>query len=208
VGIVFATQCVYGIPSCFLSTAVQCPSSRVHGLCYWGGGEGGLSRVRPNITGLWPTCTTFNVISAPSLSTFRQRLKHFCSRPLSLTLSLIPVLIIPHLQWILKWFYYLDHCNNTWMNDWLIDWLTDPSRRWTPCWVTSPTRSAYMRHFSTNVSLVAWSMYLCLCVCVLDTCHGRTDRDTAVFDWLARPPAMCEDPGSNLTAYGCLYRDG
>jgi len=31
-----------------------------------------------------------NVISAPSLSTFRQRLKHFCSRPRSTTLSLIP----------------------------------------------------------------------------------------------------------------------
>ena len=31
-----------------------------------------------------------NVISAPSLSTFCQRLKHFCSRPRSLTLSLIP----------------------------------------------------------------------------------------------------------------------
>jgi len=32
-----------------------------------------------------------NVISAPSLSAFRQRLKHFCSRPRSLTLSLTPV---------------------------------------------------------------------------------------------------------------------
>ena len=31
-----------------------------------------------------------NMISAPSLSTFRQRLKHFCSRPRFLTLSLIP----------------------------------------------------------------------------------------------------------------------
>jgi len=37
-----------------------------------------------------------NVISAPSLSTFRQRLKHFfCSRPRSLTLSLIPVKLFP-----------------------------------------------------------------------------------------------------------------
>jgi len=42
-----------------------------------------------------------NVISAPSLSTFRQRLKHFCSRPRSPTLSLIPGKLSP-LQWILK----------------------------------------------------------------------------------------------------------
>ena len=38
-----------------------------------------------------------NVISAPSLSTFRQRLKHFCARPRSLTLSLIPVNYFPSL---------------------------------------------------------------------------------------------------------------
>ena len=25
--------------------------------------------------------------------------------------------------------------------------------------------------------------------------------------WLARPTAVCEDPGSNLTADGCVYRD-
>jgi len=37
-----------------------------------------------------------NVISAPSLSTFRQRLKHFCSRPRSLTLSLIPGKLFPN----------------------------------------------------------------------------------------------------------------
>ena len=42
-----------------------------------------------------------NVISAPSLSSFRQRLKHFCSRPRSPTLSLIPGKLSP-LQWILK----------------------------------------------------------------------------------------------------------
>jgi len=36
-----------------------------------------------------------NVISAPSLSTFRQRLKHFCFRPRSLTLSLIPGKLFP-----------------------------------------------------------------------------------------------------------------
>ena len=36
-----------------------------------------------------------NVISAPSLSAFRQRLKHFCSRPRSLTLSLIPGKLFP-----------------------------------------------------------------------------------------------------------------
>jgi len=36
-----------------------------------------------------------NVISAPSLSTFRQRLKHFCSRPRFLTLSLIPGKLFP-----------------------------------------------------------------------------------------------------------------
>ena len=36
-----------------------------------------------------------NVISAPSLSTFRQRLKHFCSRPRSLTLSLISGKLFP-----------------------------------------------------------------------------------------------------------------
>ena len=36
-----------------------------------------------------------DVISAPSLSTFRQRLKHFCSRPRSLTLPLIPGKLFP-----------------------------------------------------------------------------------------------------------------
>ena len=36
-----------------------------------------------------------NVISAPSLSTFRQRLKHFCSRPRSLTLSSMPGKLFP-----------------------------------------------------------------------------------------------------------------
>ena len=36
-----------------------------------------------------------SVISAPCLSTFRQRLKHFCSRPRSLTLSLIPGKLLP-----------------------------------------------------------------------------------------------------------------
>jgi len=29
--------------------------------------------------------------------------------------------IIPHLQWILKWFCYLDHSKNIWLIDWLID---------------------------------------------------------------------------------------
>jgi len=36
-----------------------------------------------------------NVISAPSLSTFRQRLQHFCSRPRFLTLSSIPGKLFP-----------------------------------------------------------------------------------------------------------------
>jgi len=36
-----------------------------------------------------------NVISAPSQSTFRQRLKHFCSTPRSLTLSTIPGKLFP-----------------------------------------------------------------------------------------------------------------
>jgi len=39
-----------------------------------------------------------NVISAPSLSTFRQRLKTFCS----LILSSILVKLFPYLQWMLK----------------------------------------------------------------------------------------------------------
>jgi len=43
-----------------------------------------------------------NVTSAPSPSTFRQRLKHFSSRPSFLTLSSIPVKPFPHLQWYLK----------------------------------------------------------------------------------------------------------
>ena len=36
-----------------------------------------------------------SVISAPSLSTFSRRLKHFCSRPRSLTLSQIPGQLFP-----------------------------------------------------------------------------------------------------------------
>jgi len=36
-----------------------------------------------------------SVISAPSLSTFRQRLQHFCSRPRFLTLSSIPGKLFP-----------------------------------------------------------------------------------------------------------------
>jgi len=44
-----------------------------------------------------------NVISAPSLSTFRQRLKHFRSRPRFLALSLIAGKLFPtSMQWILK----------------------------------------------------------------------------------------------------------
>jgi len=45
--------------------------------------------------------------------------KHFSSRPRSLTLSSIPVKSFLHLQWILKWFYYLDHSKNIWLIDWL-----------------------------------------------------------------------------------------
>jgi len=43
-----------------------------------------------------------NVTSAPSLSTFHQRLKHFSSRPRFLALSSIPIKSFPQLQWILE----------------------------------------------------------------------------------------------------------
>jgi len=41
--------------------------------------------------------------------------KHFSSRPHFLALSLILVKSFLHLQWILKWFYYLDHSENPWL---------------------------------------------------------------------------------------------
>ena len=62
-----------------------------------------------------------NVISAPSPSTFRQRLKNISvSGLVSWHYHYHPRLIIPHLQWILKWFYYLDHSKNAWLIDCLI----------------------------------------------------------------------------------------
>jgi len=42
------------------------------------------------------------VISAPSLSTFRQRLKTFLFQASSPDIIIDPRQIIPHLQWILK----------------------------------------------------------------------------------------------------------
>jgi len=38
------------------------------------------------------------------------------------TLSSIPIKSFPHLQWIPKWFYFLDHSKNPWLIDWL--WQT------------------------------------------------------------------------------------
>ena len=38
--------------------------------------------------------------------------------PDSFTDSIITLL--PHPQWITKWFYYLDHCKDSWLTDWLI----------------------------------------------------------------------------------------
>jgi len=66
-----------------------------------------------------------NVISAPSLSTFCQRLKTFLScRPRSLTLSLIPGKLFPTSSG--SWSDFI-----TWTTvricDWLIDWLIEPA---------------------------------------------------------------------------------
>jgi len=60
----------------------------------------------------------------PSVSVW----KHFCSRPRFRTLSSIPVKLFPYLQWILKWFYYMDHSKNPWLIDWLtwVHFLLDP----------------------------------------------------------------------------------
>jgi len=43
-----------------------------------------------------------NVISAPSLSTFRQRLKTFLFKTLFLNAIIDPQVIIPHFHWILE----------------------------------------------------------------------------------------------------------
>ena len=65
-------------------------------------------------------CWTMTVISAQSPSTFRQRLKHFCSRPRSRTLSLIPGKLFPISSgsWsdFIIWTTLKEH-------DWLTDWL-------------------------------------------------------------------------------------
>ena len=59
-----------------------------------------------------------NVISAPSLSTFRQRLKTFKNRPCSLTLSLIPGKLFP--TSIGSWSDFI-----TWTTLKIYDWLID-----------------------------------------------------------------------------------
>jgi len=57
----------------------------------------------------------------PSLSTSRQRLKHFCFRPRSLTLSLIPVKLFPTSSG--SWSDFV-----TWTTLKIHDWLIDGSR--------------------------------------------------------------------------------
>jgi len=44
--------------------------------------------------------------------------------------------------------------------------------------------------------------------CVLVASCRRLCQLVAVAEWLARPTAAREDPGSNHTADGCVYRDG
>ena len=58
-----------------------------------------------------------NVISSPSLSTFRQRLKHFCSRPHSLTLSSIPGKLFPTPSGSWSDFITWTTLKNTWLID-------------------------------------------------------------------------------------------
>jgi len=77
--------------------------------------------------------------------------KQFCSWSRSLTLSPISLISFTHPQWILKWFYYLDHYKNSWLMDWLkwqvlhacscvqFDVLVS-SRCRTHCSCTSPAR--------------------------------------------------------------------
>jgi len=77
----------------------------------------GLSRSRDSPSGTACRTTWYLPrLCQPSISV----LKHFCSSPRSSILSLISgiIMIIPHLQWILEWFYYLDHSKNTRLIDW------------------------------------------------------------------------------------------
>jgi len=64
-----------------------------------------------------------NVISAPSLSIYRQRLKHFCSRPRSLILSLIPGKLFPTSSGSWSDFITWTTLKIIWLINWLIDWL-------------------------------------------------------------------------------------
>ena len=50
-----------------------------------------------------------SVISSPSLSTFRQRLKTYLFQASFPDVIIDPVKLFPYLQWTLKWLYYLDH---------------------------------------------------------------------------------------------------
>ena len=83
-----------------------------------------------------------STLSAQSLSTFRQRLKHFCSRLRSLTLSLIPGKLFPTSSG--SWSDFI-----TWttlkIHDWLLDWRTawmDNIKRWTGLSVEESIRMA------------------------------------------------------------------
>ena len=61
----------------------------------------------PTICNSLPCRTTWSQprLCQPSVSVW----KHFCSGPRSLTSSSIPIKLFPYIQWILKWFCYLDH---------------------------------------------------------------------------------------------------
>ena len=63
------------------------------------------------------TLSVCQLTKQKTLSTFHQRLKAFLFQASFPDIMIDPRLIIAHLQWILKWFYYLDHSENTWLID-------------------------------------------------------------------------------------------
>ena len=122
-----------------------------------------------------------HVISAPSLSTFRQRVKTFLFQASFPDIIIDPHKIIPHLHWILNWFLLLGPLK---IHNWLTDWLTwstagDANARWdivTWCWA----------HLS-NVFLLSFNLFLARLV------HCRLSLSTVTSTCYQHPQQWSRD---------------
>jgi len=78
--------------------------------------------------------------------------------------------------------------------------------------LTSPTLSdVWTSQFNGFVCVQPWTVTVCICHCRLTNYEllrcQRCSLQVALAEWLVRPTAVWEDPGSNCTTGGCVYCD-